>query len=230
MKNSNKFFVSIFSFFITQFSWGGQGVFFDNPGLIAFDANGIVSGYYDAEGEKRGCVFLFAQGDERVNYRDKFPYAEVKLLTFIPGENDLTFSGRSKTFDIDGELYVRGDTWLIRTDTGQAGCENSLGVFMSLPADTVGGAIFTVKKRIPAKGIRLVKKKSLFYDRQDGKFIERKGYLTRGNGVIVLQVNGEFAYVRFADPRTNVQSFGKVTTGWIRSADLVNPFPPAAKR
>jgi hypothetical protein len=108
--------------------------------------------------------------------------------------------------------------------------ENALGAFTSYPPDKVGGEMFTVRRRIPATGIRLVNRKSFFYDLRDDKFIARKGYLTQSNGVIVLQARNQFSYVRFADPRVNVANPGRVTTGWVHTADLVNPFPPAAKK
>ncbi|WP_434112961.1 hypothetical protein [Paraburkholderia caffeinilytica] len=226
MKNLNKVVALVLCLFFAQFAWGSEGIIFDNQALVVVNANGVLTGYYDAEDDKRSCSFLFVQVGNEVKQHAQSPYSEVRILTFVSRVSDFTFAGRDRSFDIDGVLYKRDATWLIRTDVGQAGCENALGAFVSYPRDKVGGEIFAVQKRIPATGIRLANRKSFFYDLRAGEFVARKGYLSKRDGVIVLQTRDQFSYVRFADPRVNVANPGRVTTGWVRTADLVNPFPP----
>jgi hypothetical protein len=84
---------------------------------------------------------------------------------------------------------------------------------------------YTITGEFPAIGIRLVKGKSHFYDYKNGNYVARKGYLTKWDGVVQIKTQGNFSYVRFVDPRADAKTFGKVTTGWIHSSDLVNPFP-----
>ncbi|MBP0593063.1 hypothetical protein J8I87_25770 [Paraburkholderia sp. LEh10] len=198
--------------------------------MIAFDASGVVTGYYNAQDKKRSCTFLFVQKGAHMEGQPEPPYSEVKILTFAPGETDLTYVDRDQFFDIAGELFRGHETWIIRTDEGQAGCENALGAFTSFPKNKVGGEIFTMENKIPAIGIRLIARKTYFHDVRNGKFLARKGYLTKRDGVIVLRTQDQFSYVRFADTRIDTSSPGRVTTGWVRSADLVNPFPPLNKQ
>lgn len=227
MKNSNKLIIWALFFIFPHVAWCGSVIIFDRPELISFDDNGTLTGYYDSRDNRRSCAFLFSQISGEVEGRPQ-PYSEVKIFTFVPKGNGFSFDGRNSFFDIKGELYRRGETWIIRTDEGQAGCENALGAFTSFPTDKVGGEIFSVTKKISAIGIRLVSRKSFFYDLRDEQFIVRKGYLAPGDGVVVLQAHGKFSYVRFSDPRQGTD--GRVTTGWVHSADLVNPFPPVARQ
>jgi hypothetical protein len=229
MINLNKFVVFVLCSLYMQISWAaGEAVIFDRSELIAFDENNVIAGYYNAQGDRKSCLFLFAQVDQKMKGETESPYSEVKILTFVPGEDNFAYQNRDKMFDISGALYRRDETWLIRTDEEQAGCENALGEFTTYPRGKVGGEIFSMQKRVPAIGIRLVSRKSYFYDLRDGKFVARKGYLTKWNGVIVLDTHEQFSYVRFADSRVNVVGSARVTTGWVHSTDLVNPFPVAS--
>ncbi|MDH6152281.1 MULTISPECIES: hypothetical protein [Paraburkholderia] len=227
MKNLSKLIIWALPFIFSHVAWCGRAIIFDRPELISFDDGRFLNGYYDSRDNRRSCVFLFSQVGGEVDGRPQ-PYTKIKILTFVPKENNFSFDGRNRFFDIKGELYRRGGAWIIRTDEGQAGCENALGAFTSFPADKVGGEIFSVTKKIPAIGIRLVSRKSFFYDFRDEQFIVRKGYLTPGDGVVVLQTHGKFSYVRFSDPGPDTN--GRVTAGWVYSADLVNPFPAASKQ
>lgn len=67
----------------------------------------------------------------------------------MPGYPDFKFDERDKSYDIKGELYKRDETWIIRTNQAQAGCENALGFFVSFPSDKVGGEIFSIIEKFP---------------------------------------------------------------------------------
>lgn len=228
MSSLNKIIASAFFLIFIRHACAAEAIIFDNPNFVVIDLNGSLMGFYDARDVKSSCSFLFSQVGSAIK-RAQSPYSEEKIITFVPGSSSLVFSRRDRKFDIFGALYRRDETWFVRTDTGQAGCENALGEFVFYPRDKVGGAIFDVVERIRAKEIRLVQHQSFFYDLRAGEYVSRKTYLTRGNAVVVLKTRDKFSYVRFADPRVNVSNPGRVTTGWIRTDDLVDPFPANAK-
>ena len=209
-------------------TYAGQAIIFDNPNLIGFRNGEAVSGFYDAENKKFSCLFLFFQDRKESKAVSVKGYTNTKLLTFTPSEDSFEFSNRNRTYDIDGSLYRRENEWIIRTTSAQAGCENAMGTFTFDP-DDFRAASYYVEQELPAIGIRLIKNRSNFYDFRGGKFVARKGYLTKWNGVVILRTLDQFSFVRFVDPRANVENPGRVTTGWVRSADLANPFPPASK-
>lgn len=227
MRNLSKKIILLSPFILSHGVWAGQAVIFDRPELISFDDRGKLSGYYNSSDNRRSCTFLFSQVGRELKGSPQPPYSQAEIFTFVPKGDDFKFSNRERSFDMKGQVYRRDDTWIIRTNEGQAGCENGLGAFVSPPADKVGGEMFSVTKRISAIGVRLVNRKSFFYDLQSGKFVARKGYLLKWNGVIVLRVHGRFSYVRYSE--SNPPSSDRVTTGWVRSIDLVNPFPPRNK-
>ncbi|MGN6804763.1 MAG: hypothetical protein ACTHJZ_02335, partial [Trinickia sp.] len=159
---------------------------------------------------------------------DKDGFSDTKISTFTPSGKSFLLDDRDKTFDIDGDLYRKGGDWIIKTSTAQAGCENSAGTFI-FDRDTSDAITYSITQEIPAIGIRLVKSKSYFYDYISGRYVVRKGYLTKWSGVVVLKTQDDFSYVRFVDPHIDAKTSGKITTGWIHSNDLVNPFPLSSK-
>ncbi|REE19213.1 hypothetical protein B0G71_2288 [Paraburkholderia sp. BL27I4N3] len=229
MKNLNKGLLLFFASFVASHAWAANVLIFDSPNLIGVDDNGFLSGFYSANNGKTSCFYLFVQRHTERNLPDSGEYSAREILTFTPQDRSFLFGDRNKDYDIGGYLYGRGDTMIIRTSKTQAGCGNAMGAFEFGPEES-GAFPYTVEKRIPAIGIRLIKNRSLFYDYKDGKFVARKGYLTKWDGVVVLRTRDRFSYVRFADPGANVADPGRVTTGWIHSADLVNPFPPSTNK
>jgi hypothetical protein len=225
MVNLNKFFI-LFAIFSGS-ACAGDMVTFDKPDLVIFDDAAGLSGFYSATDGKRSCTFLFAEGGSSGEFNGNKYFSRTKILTFLPDNKSLLFSNRHKDFDIDGVLYRRDDEWVIKTSRTQAGCGNAEGVFEFDPGDLRSVSYF-VKNKVPAVGIRLIEEKTNFYNMMDGKFIVRKGYLTRGDGVVVLKTHGQFSYVRYSDPGPD--SDGRISTGWVRSADLVNPFPRGSEQ
>ena len=84
-----------------------------------------------------------------------------------------------------------------------------------------------LEKKTEAIGIRALSKKSPFYKKIGLRFDSTRAYLVEGDVVVVLATSSAYSYVRYANP--DLTSGGRVTTGWVRSADLVNPFPSAGK-
>jgi hypothetical protein len=231
MINTSKAIMFFVLLFIAQSTFSrGEAILFDRAELIAFSDDGNVMGYYNAQDKKRSCIFLFTQAGAEIEGQPQPPYSETKILTFLPGGADLGYTGRDRSFDIPGALYRRNETWFIHTDIGQAGCENALGAFTPYTLGKVGGEMFTVESKVRAIGIRLIRRKSYFHDLRNGGFIARKGYVSKWDGVVVIQTRDQFSYVRFVDSHANTSGLGRVTTGWLRSGDLVNPFPPVNKK
>jgi len=202
----------------------GEALLFNDPGLTAYKDDEAIVGFYSTESGRFSCMFMFFTKRSPSSHTDEDGFEDVKIFTYVPGDGSLAFEDRDKTFDIDGDLYRRGDEWIIRTSRAQAGCENSAGTFIFDRAD-FRATSYSVALKIPAIGIRLIRAKSYFYDYNNGKYVSRKSYLTRWNGVILLRRRREFSYVRFVDTRANARTVGRVTTGWIHSSDLVDPFP-----
>lgn len=215
-------------FGVTAPGVAGEAVIFDDPGLVGYRNNGPIYGSYSAENEKFSCSFLFLQNTSQI-FPDHGDYTDTKLLTFVPSDHSFEFSNRDKSFDINGDLYRNEDEWVIQTSSGQAGCENATGGF-TFDVGSEEASRFHIKGKIPAIGIRIVKRKSYLYNYRDGYFLARKSYLAKWNVVVALKSSREFSLVRFTDPRLDVESYGRVTIGWVHTADLVDPFPVANER
>ncbi|WP_175958552.1 hypothetical protein [Burkholderia sp. BCC0405] len=227
MNNSNK---SVALFFVawlsTSPSFAGEAIIFDQPGLIGFRDGSSVSGFYDSRNAKFSCSFLFTEDRDKSNAENVGDYIATPLLTFVLGEKSPNFVKRNKAFDIKANLYRRDDEWVIQTQTGQAGCENATGVFAFSPKD-YRSVSYRVTQQVPAIGIRIAKSKTIFYDDRNGKFVARKSYLVYGDGVVALKTQGEFSYIRYVG--TGPRFEGRVTFGWVRTEDLVDPFPKGAE-
>lgn len=222
-----KFCIVLLVSLLAKSVFAGNVILFDSPYLVAYkDASG-VSGFYSATDGQVSCTFLFfEESDGRLSLQ-KAGYSVNKIKTFVPGDKSFAFADRNKTFDIGGDLYADGNGWIIRTSTPQAGCGSAAGVFEFDPPD-ICAEHYSIVKTIPALGIGMVRAKTFLYDLRAGSFVRRKGFLVKWNGVVVLQARGAFSYVHYSDAGSN--SDGRVTTGWVHSADLVDPFPVAEKR
>ncbi|VWC83716.1 hypothetical protein BLA50215_01404 [Burkholderia lata] len=227
MLNLSKFCWCILIFFAQVATVrAGEAFVFGSTNLIGFSDGVNIFGVYDAENEKFSCSFLFFGGEADSSMIDD--YKDTKVLTFVPGEESLKFTDRSKFFDIPANLYRSGDEWVIRTKRSQAGCENAAGTFI-FDIDDDRTEHYVVTNKIPAIGIRLVMNKSNLYDYENGRFVRRKGYLVNRNVVVSLRQIGLFSFVRFINPRIDTKNAGQVTTGWVRTENLVNPFPEAVE-
>jgi hypothetical protein len=224
--NLNKWLIGILALLCFTCASAGEAFIFNDPGLTAYKEDDSIAGIYSATSEQFSCFFIFSQKQPSSGVADKDGFSDTKILTFSPGDGSLLFKDRDKRFDINGDLYRRDQKWVIRTSRAQAGCENSAGTF-TFNLGNSSARIYWIVQKIPAVGIRLVKNKTYLYDYDAGKYVVRKGYLTRWDGVLLLRTKDEFSYVRFVDPRADLKSSGRVTTGWVHSSDLANPLPPS---
>jgi hypothetical protein len=225
MINSNKWLAGVLAISCSASVCAGEAYVFNDPGLTGYKEGNSIAGVYSSTSEQFSCSFFFFQKQSPSDVADKDGFSDTPILTFASGDRSLTFEDRDKRFDINGDLYRQDQKWVIRTSRAQAGCENSAGTFI-FDLGSPNARIYWVVQTIPAIGIRLVKNKTHFYDNTDGKYVARKGYLTRWDNVLLLKTKDEFSYVRFVDPRADLKSTGKVSTGWVHSIDLANPLPP----
>ncbi len=205
--------------------FAGSAVLFQQPYLVAFVNSNRVTGIYSRIGENGSCYFLF-YGVFDGKYPGKAGYSAFRINTFLSGDGSLDFEDRDKDYDIDGYLYKKYEGWILRTVSPQAGCSSAQGIFSADPPDVSAQEFFT-SSEVPALGIRLVTKKSRLHDIKGGKFIVKNSYLVSGDAVVVLKVSGEFSYIRYVN--TGPKFDGRVTFGWLRSKDLVDPFPRGAQ-
>lgn len=222
MRNISKYCLMLIGLLLAKSGLAGHAVLFDSPYLMGYQGSTGLRGLYSATDGQASCTFLFFESPAKDKFPEKAGYTVRKIRTFVPGDQSFVFSDRNKTFDIDGYLYANDDGWVIRTSSPQVGCGNAEGVFEFDPPD-IRAERYSVLKTVPALGIKMVREKAPFYDSKGGNFVQRKGFLVKWDGVIVLRVHGTFSYVRYSDSGRN--SEGRVTTGWVHSSDLVDPFP-----
>lgn len=122
MINLNKFVAFVLCFLCVQIAWAaGEAVIFDRSELIAFDAGNLVSGYYNAQDDRKSCIFIFTQADPEIKEGADSPYSETKIFTFVPKEDNFTYQDRDKMFDISGrctEETERGSFALTKDKQG----------------------------------------------------------------------------------------------------------------
>ncbi|WP_193101930.1 hypothetical protein [Burkholderia sp. Z1] len=227
MSNLSKFVVlGLVAIFLPRFALAGEAIIFNEPSLIGFRDGEVISGVYDSRNEKFSCSFLFAEDTGEKKTANVDGYTETPILTFVIGEKSPEFSDRDKVFDIKADLYRRDNEWVIQTRSAQAGCENATGTFVFDLKD-FRAVTYYVTKEVPAIGIRIVKGKAVFFDNHNGNFLAKKSYLVDRDAVVVLKAQGEYSYIRYVG--TGPKFEGRVTFGWLRSKDLVDPFPHGTK-
>jgi hypothetical protein len=226
--NSNRLvsaFLSLCACLTYHQSIAGTAIVFNSSYLVAFEQGKRIVGFYAAENEKFSCSFLFFTTPYSEKYHPEVAgYKSAEVFTFVQSDDRLRFGERDSEFDVRGVIYSTGDQWVLQTDTEQAGCGNGTGGFSFGPS---GSALnrFSIENRFPAIGLRTVIRKSYLYERNKDFFNRKPKYLTKNDNVIVLNEKSGYSYVRFFDPRFYVSKPGAITLGWLRSADLLNPFP-----
>jgi hypothetical protein len=216
MRNSivnNSFFLILFFASFFSSTKAGTLLEFDNNSLIAEISNEQIHGYYGYIHQINpfSCVFFF---DAKTS-NDKVKKIEGYIT-------DSTYKLRNQDLDSTGSIFINktGD-WIIQFDHApDPGCINVGDSFREGPDDS-SPMQFTIKKRTNILGIRLVNsKRSFFYIQTDGAFSKQKRFLTASDVVVVFKEKSGFSYVRYRNPRST-----RITTGWIRTQDLVNPYP-----
>jgi hypothetical protein len=197
----------------------GTWIQFEDSALIGFESNEKTYGYYGAANSRTGfsCIFLFQTTEP-----SKGNASPQKILSFYTESN---FRRRNIQTDINGKLYKNIDSWVITLDDQVGGCDAGVGWNFRLNLQDLEVKKFKSIKTAPAVGILLASKKTHFNKNINGKFISLKSFITKNDLFVVLKNSGNYSYGRYVNmDMAKVIDNPVVTTGWIQTADLINPF------
>ncbi|MEP9322326.1 hypothetical protein PPMP20_04185 [Paraburkholderia phymatum] len=201
---------------------------FDSPNMIMLKDRGEVIGYYGSVEGDKNCEFFFYRAMKSSVKEGEYSGAGINSFSFTFPPKSYRYKDRDGRFDSAGDVYSLHDQRIVRIDNPAPGCVGwAVGSFGKRPSDK-DVVRYTVENKIEAIGIRAISKKSVFYKRIGSRFDSTRAYLVTGDVVVVLKTSSNYSYVRYTNPDS--ASEGRVTTGWVRSADLVDPFPPANKQ
>jgi hypothetical protein len=200
---------------------------FDSPNMIMLNERDGVIGYYGSVEGDKNCEFFFYQARESSFKEGEYSGRDISSFSFAFPPKSYRYKDRDGRFDSAGAVYSLQDQRVVRIDNPAPGCVGwAVGSFGKRPGDKYV-VRYTIEKKTEAIGIRALSKKSTFYKKIGLRFDSTRAYLVEGDVVVVLATSSAYSYVRYANP--DLTSGGRVTTGWVRSADLVNPFPSAGK-
>jgi len=228
LKNSYRSALILLVLGIPSLCSSSELLIFDNDNLIALESNGQLYGYYGAVEKNKSCMFLFVGHSLSVEDVGATPMIE-KIKTFGFELGKYSYIDRYKPADIDGTITITGGEWIVQTEEEPPGCGGSVGVFHSSPFNSHQFR-YNVTTKISALSIRIATKKSSFFKRKNKLLLKTKSYITEGDVVAVLKQEGGFSYIRYTDPDYFTPISQRVTTGWIRTSDLEDPFPPSQKQ
>jgi hypothetical protein len=179
-------------------------IIFDNPHLIATASNKGIRGYFNTEHQRLNfsCAFFFEETGRQAD-------STIGISSF-------PIQGRTKEEDIPGRVWAQNGEWIIQTDEPHAGCGGAVGTFYKGPGDD-HPTRYSIARKIPAIGIRIVLRAT--------KLKGRTVALAAGDVVAALEENGAFSRIRYVHPAT-----GDITTAWVRTRNLGNPFSPSANK
>lgn len=223
--SSSKFpgiFCAIFVLFYCHAVIAGTISLYDESRLVTFTNGREIYGYYSAHNELFYCSFFFVT---KKNVRDSD--GEVPLEAFnIDYENHrYTYTELDRAPFIRGVFSRKGKVVSIRTEKPQAGCQSAAGLFSG-----DGGLPYTEVGEISGVGISVVNRKSFIH--RSPNSVDRHGYLLPGDAVAVIERKNGYSYIRYVNPDMLIEDDDKrhISAGWVRSADLVDPFPSANKQ
>ncbi|MFM0018220.1 hypothetical protein [Paraburkholderia azotifigens] len=212
---------SALGFLFYQSAMAGIISLYDESRIITFSNGHKTYGHYAAHNELFYCEFFF-MSDGPVHDSDK----TIPIQTFDLNyrKNKYTYSRRESDSSIQGALTKQGSAITITTENPRGGCQSAAGLFSD------GGVPYTEVKRIAGLGFGVATRKTVIYINPDE--IKKRGYLLAGDTVAVIKQKNNYSYVRYVNPDMLIEDDDKrhITTGWVRSTDLVDPFPPAGKQ
>lgn len=187
---------------------------FDSPNLIALKSGGKIFGYYGFVHQRLpfSCQFFFIQNATQ-------SASEIGIDSFSLDAGKYGYENRNRDYDIPGKIFVKNSDWIIQTKDSPPGCGGAMGSFLNGPED-LHPTRYTEVEQVPAIAIRTVTRKTFLFDKKGKIFSSRKGYLTSGDVVAIIEQSDLYSYVRFSHPAT-----GEVTTVWVNTKNLRNPFP-----
>jgi hypothetical protein len=201
---------------------------FDYPNMMMLRNGKKLTGYYGAVEGDKNCEFFFVQTEKLSAMEEGYLRGGVSSFSFAFPPESYRYNDRDKRFDSVGEVYELQDQRIVRIDNPEPGCVGwAVGSFGKKPGDK-DAIRYTIESRIEAVGIRVVSHKAILYKKDGARFDRTHAYLVTGDVVVVLATSSLYAHVRYTDP--NSAREGRVITGWLRSSDLVDPFPAASKQ
>ena len=200
-------------------AFAGELIRFDNDYLIAYRSSGETQAYYGASNNRTGfsCVFFFktVPSSQEAN-RSK------KVISFY---TQSSFAQRDKKSDVAGVLHETSSSWVVQLDENHGGCTAGVGWDATLSPKDEQVTRFEVIRTTPSIGLLTATKKTYFYKRVKGNLILTRAFITQNELFSVLKKSGDFSYGQHVNIETSkVVNSATVTSGWVRSADLISPF------
>lgn len=186
---------------------------FGSPNLHAIKTDDRLMGFFSSLARGSGCIFFFYQTENK--FKSRIP---IRIY-----ETDGKFPDSTSNNDANGEIYVNGDNWTLRSNNLNAGCTMKANIVFpdfAAPEDERKSNTFKVTKKFNGLAIKILDNKHYIYREINNSFVEQKSYLVNGDIVIVLAEKGEYSFVQYTNPMTT-----KITKGWIKSQSIVSPFP-----
>ncbi|MGF6611063.1 hypothetical protein OKW45_005985 [Paraburkholderia sp. WSM4175] len=223
--NSSKIFrlfCAVVGFLFWHFAVAGVVSLYDESRFVTFSDGQKIYGLYSAHNELFYCNFLF-MSKKSVHDRDENVPIETFSLDYQ--RHGYTYAQIEHNSFIRGVLSKNGNTVTISTERPQGGCQSAAGLFSG-----DGGLPYTEIAKTSGMGIGVVNRRSFIYQNPDS--INKHGYLLPGDMVVVINKKYNYSYIRYVNPDMLIEDDDKrhISTGWVRSADLVNPFPAASKQ
>jgi hypothetical protein len=186
-------------------------IVFDDPHLVATTSSKGIRGYFNMQHQVLPfyCSFLFKETSR--------PAGSAIVINSFP------IQGGTKEDNIPGRVWEKDREWIIQTDEPHGGCGGVLESFRKGPNDD-HPTRYAIVKRMPAMGIRVVLRTTRLNEKNGAAFKERKGLLVAGDMVVALEIEDSFTRIRYVHPATS-----RITTAWVSTRDLDDPFVPSAK-
>jgi hypothetical protein len=201
-----------FSTFAAELDYSGKADISANP-FLAYGYNPktkVISGYLAAfrvaPGRTDECKLVFAGSAERLSVK----YLEETWVSTGRSESD---NGISLTVERD-EPYLKfnketmgGDCdWILPFNVGRRVSETADEVVVKMRVPSVGDWI----------GVYVIGAKKARFHREPSNASVSKAYLIGGNVAYVYEEQPDWYFVRYDNGK-------KITTGWIRKSDTVQP-------
>jgi hypothetical protein len=203
----------------------GVATTYDEMNLVTYRSGDDIVGYYRAHNEVFSCSFLF-MANARVGMKEDGETNVLRMQTFnfTPHKNTFAYAQRDPRAEITGTLYLFDNEIAIKTDRPHGGCQSAAGLFNAAPGER-GASQYSAAKRFNAIGISISTRKTYFYDRPGAG--KRRQYILAGDLVTLLSRRNDYLYARYVNPDMGIDETDprKVVYGWLRSGDLMNPFP-----
>jgi hypothetical protein len=211
----------VLGFLLCQSVMAGIIFLYDESRVVTFSNGHKIYGHYVAHNELFYCEFFF-MSDGPVRDSDQIIPIETFDLNYR--KNKYTYAQRESDSSIRGKLTRQGPIITISTEKPRGGCQSAAGLFSD------GGLPYTEVKRMAGLGFGVANRKTFIYQNPDE--IRKIGYLLAGDTVAVINRKNGYSYVRYVNPDMLIEDDDKrhITKGWVRSTDLVNPFPPLGKQ